>query len=112
MCPEDFERNQYPRPLARRAARGITQFEHTADEIVGQLKETELKIQNMTGSQIEKSEIIPSDVTGAEVEKSKFALNDVTDEGVESSKLFRTRRRLPKLTLTRVTVPTAHLRTG
>ena len=39
VCPEDSERNQYLRLLARRAASGITQFEHTADEIVGWLKE-------------------------------------------------------------------------
>ena len=38
-CPEDPERNQYPRALARRAARGIMQFEHTADKIVDWLKE-------------------------------------------------------------------------
>ena len=41
VCPGDSEWNQYPRPLARRADRGIMQFEHTADEIVGLLKETE-----------------------------------------------------------------------
>ena len=52
-------------------------FEHTTDEIVGWLKETEF----------ENSEFIPNDVTSAEIDKSKFILNGV---------LFRTRRRVPK----------------
>ena len=74
VCP-----NRYPRFLARRVVRGIMQFEHTTDDIVGWLKETE----------IENSQLIPSDVTGAEIENSEFTPNDVKEEDVECSKIIR-----------------------
>ena len=74
VCPEDSEWNQSPRPLVRRAARGIMQFEHTAEKIVGWLKETE----------IENSQFIPNDVTGAGFENGKSVLN-VTGCEIENS---------------------------
>ena len=50
-CVSDvLERNPYARPLARRAAPRTMQFEHTADEVVGWLKETNMKIQNSFGA--------------------------------------------------------------
>ena len=61
VCPEDSERNQNSRHMVRRAARGMMQFEHTADEIVCWLKE----------AVIENSKFTPSDVTSSEVEISK-----------------------------------------
>ena len=59
VCPEDSERNQFPRPLARRAARRIMQFEHTTEEIVGWLKD------------IENPQFILNDVTRCEIMRSE-----------------------------------------
>ena len=70
VCPEDSERNQCPRPLSRRAARGIMQFEHVADRIVSWLKETDVE-SNVTGAEFENSKFIPSDLAGSLIEKSK-----------------------------------------
>ena len=61
------------------------QFEHTADEIVGWLKEAEFENSkfipsDVAGSKIEKSKFIPRDVTGAEHDNSIFILDNVTHE--------------------------------
>ena len=53
-CQEDSERWLYPRPLARRAARGIMQSERTAEELVGWLSE-ESVVMNPENSEVHTS---------------------------------------------------------